>query len=188
MTNDDLLFRHRLQLFARAGQVGVSRACRELGYHRSWYYRWKPVVESQGLELLRPRERRRPRMPNQLPPWIEERVTAFFPLVEHLGVADEERIADLCAQEIENWRGRGLAQSSLNSPMTAMRKAIKQIPLTPANTWRNTQISWRHTSFLGRSRRRGRWFLGFPGTSSGSIPRMSKIPCRTKTSIKGSWC
>ena len=60
MTNDDLLFRHRLQLFARAGQVGVSRACRELGYHRSWYYRWKPVVESQGLELLRPRRRRHP--------------------------------------------------------------------------------------------------------------------------------
>ena len=77
MTNDDLLYRHRLQLFARAGQVGVSRACRELGYHRSWYYRWKPVVESQGLELLRPRERRRPRMPNQLPPWIEERVISF---------------------------------------------------------------------------------------------------------------
>ena len=56
MTNDDLLFRHRLQLFARAGEVGVSRACRELGYHRSWNYRWKPVVERQGLEMLRPRE------------------------------------------------------------------------------------------------------------------------------------
>ena len=51
MTNDDLLFRHRLRLFARAAEVGVSRACRELGYHRSWYYRWKPVVEQQGLEL-----------------------------------------------------------------------------------------------------------------------------------------
>ena len=56
VTNDDLLFRHRLQLFARAGEVGVSRACRELGYHRSWNYRWKPVVERQGLEMLRPRE------------------------------------------------------------------------------------------------------------------------------------
>lgn len=77
MTNDDLLFRHRLRLFARAAEVGVSRACRELGYHRSWYYRWKPVVESQGLEMLRPRERRAPRMPNQLPPWIEERVISF---------------------------------------------------------------------------------------------------------------
>ncbi len=38
MTNDDLLYRHRLRLFARTREVGVSRACRELGYHRSWYY------------------------------------------------------------------------------------------------------------------------------------------------------
>ena len=69
MTNDDLLFRHRLLLFAKAGAVGVSRACREL--------RWKPLVERQGLEMLRPQERRRPRMPNQLPPWLEERVISF---------------------------------------------------------------------------------------------------------------
>ena len=77
MTNDDLLFRHRLRLFARAREVGVSLACRELGYHRSSYYRWKPFVERHGLEILRPRERRAPRMPNQLPPWLEERVVAF---------------------------------------------------------------------------------------------------------------
>jgi transposase-like protein len=72
VTNDDLLFRHRLLLFAKAGEVGVSRACRELGYHRSWYYRWKPLVERHGLEMLRPRERRQPLMPNQLPPWVED--------------------------------------------------------------------------------------------------------------------
>jgi hypothetical protein len=33
VTNDDLIFRHRVRLFARAGEI-------ELGYHRSWYYRW----------------------------------------------------------------------------------------------------------------------------------------------------
>jgi transposase InsO family protein len=77
VTNDDLLFRLRVHLFARAGQVGVSRACRELGYHRSSYYRLKRQVERQGLEMLRPRERRVPRMPNQVPPWLEERVVAF---------------------------------------------------------------------------------------------------------------
>lgn len=31
MTNDDVIFRHRLPLFARAGEVGVRRACREAG-------------------------------------------------------------------------------------------------------------------------------------------------------------
>lgn len=77
MTNDDLIFRHRVRLFARAGEIGVAGACRELGYHRSWYYRWKPLVERHGLEILRPRERRRPRMPNQLPPWLEQWVVAM---------------------------------------------------------------------------------------------------------------
>jgi transposase InsO family protein len=77
MTNDDLLFRHRLQLFARAQQVGVRRACRELGFHHSTYYRWRPRVEREGLEILRPRERRPPRMPNQTPPWREQQIIAF---------------------------------------------------------------------------------------------------------------
>ncbi|MBA3560911.1 MAG: hypothetical protein H0W30_20255, partial [Gemmatimonadaceae bacterium] len=52
MTNDDLIFRHRLRLFARAGEVGVRRACRELGFHHSTYYRWKPFVLRHGLEIL----------------------------------------------------------------------------------------------------------------------------------------
>ncbi len=77
MTNDDLIYRQRLRLFARAGEVGVSKACQELGYHRSTFYRWKPVVERQGLELLRPRERRLPQMPNQIAPWLEQQVIAF---------------------------------------------------------------------------------------------------------------
>lgn len=77
MTNDDLLFRHRKQLFARAREVGVRRACAELGYHHSTYYYWLPLVERQGLEILRPRERRRPRMPNETPQWLEQRVVAF---------------------------------------------------------------------------------------------------------------
>ncbi len=77
MTNDHLIFRHRVRLFARAQEVGVSRACRELGYHRSSYYRWKPFVLRHGLEILPRRERRAPRMPNQVPPWLEERVVAF---------------------------------------------------------------------------------------------------------------
>jgi len=76
VTNDDLIFKHRLQLFSRAAQVGVRRACRELGFHHSTYYHWKPLVERHGLEILRPRERRAPRMPNQIPPWLAQRIVA----------------------------------------------------------------------------------------------------------------
>jgi hypothetical protein len=53
-------------LFALAAEPGVSQACRLMGVHRSTYYRWKAQVEHSGLEMLRPRERRGPVMPNQL--------------------------------------------------------------------------------------------------------------------------
>ena len=67
MTQDDVLFGYRLQLFALAAERGVSEACRLMGVHRSSYYRCKRQVDQHGLEMLRPRERRRPQMPNQLP-------------------------------------------------------------------------------------------------------------------------
>ena len=109
MTNDDLLFRHRLQLFARAGQVGVRRACRELGFHHSTYYRWKPRVEAEGLEILRPRERRPPRMPNQTPPWREQQVIAFA--LGHPGLGPR-RIAAQLAQP--SWGGERISASAVH--------------------------------------------------------------------------
>ena len=77
MTQDDVLFGYRLQLFALAAERGVSEACRSMGVHRSTYYRWKRLVEQSGLEMLRPRERRRPQMPNQLSVMVEQRIVAF---------------------------------------------------------------------------------------------------------------
>ena len=77
MTKDDVLFGYRLQLFALAAERGVSQACRLMGVHRSTYYRWKAQVDRQGLEMLRPRERRRPQMPNQLSVMVEQRIVAF---------------------------------------------------------------------------------------------------------------
>jgi transposase InsO family protein len=77
MTQDDVLFGYRLQLFALAAERGVSEACRVMGVHRSTYYRWKRQVDRSGLEMLRPRERRRPQMPNQLSVMVEQRIVAF---------------------------------------------------------------------------------------------------------------
>jgi transposase InsO family protein len=77
MTESDVLFGYRLQLFALAAERGVSEACRLMGVHRSTYYRWKREVDRQGLEMLRPRERRRPKMPNQLPMLVEQKIVAF---------------------------------------------------------------------------------------------------------------
>jgi transposase len=77
MTKDDVLFGYRQALFAEASRTSVAEACRRFGVHRSTYYAWKRQVDRHGLEMLRPRERRRPRMPNQLPKMIEERVLSF---------------------------------------------------------------------------------------------------------------
>jgi len=77
VSHDDVLFGYRLQLFDLAGRTSVSHACRVFGVHRSTYYRWKAQVDRHGLEVLRPRERRKPRMPNQLPAMVEERIVAF---------------------------------------------------------------------------------------------------------------
>lgn len=77
MTEDDVLFGYRLQLFRLAGEIGPTKACRLMGVHRSTYYRLKGQVEASGLEMLRPRERRRPKMPNQLSEMVEQRIVAF---------------------------------------------------------------------------------------------------------------
>src|SRR5215217_1596272 len=77
MTQDDVLFGYRLQLFDLAARTTVAHACRTFGVHRSTYYAWKRQVDRHGLEMLRPCERRRPQMPNALPKMIEERIVSF---------------------------------------------------------------------------------------------------------------
>ena len=78
MTADDVLYRYRLRALALAAELGnVRAACRALGIHHSTYYRWRALADRHGLEMLRPRERRAPRMPNQTSPMIEQRVLAF---------------------------------------------------------------------------------------------------------------
>lgn len=100
MTKDDVLFGYRLQLFAEAARTSVSQACRTFGVHRSTYYAWKRQVDRHGLEMLRPRERRRPVMPNQLPKMIEERVLSFS--IAHPGLGPK-RVASELARE--KWGG-----------------------------------------------------------------------------------
>jgi transposase len=41
------------------------------------YYRWKHQLDRYGPEILRPRERRTPRMANATSPLVEQRVVAF---------------------------------------------------------------------------------------------------------------
>ena len=77
MTQDDVLFGYRLQLFDLAARTTVAHACRTFGVHRSTYYRWKRSGRAFGVGDARPRERRRPQMPNQLSAMVEQRIVAF---------------------------------------------------------------------------------------------------------------
>src|SRR5712691_13005116 len=77
MSHDDVLFGYRLRLFSLAGEIGVRAACRQMGVHHSTYYRLKKRVDREGLDALRVRERRRPRMPNELGLHVEQRVIVF---------------------------------------------------------------------------------------------------------------
>src|SRR5687767_12519887 len=100
MSEDDVLFGYRLQLFDYAARTTVSEACRVFGIHRSTYYGWKRRVERHGLEILRPRERRRPRQPNQLSPLVEQRIVAFA--LGHPGLGPKRIAAELGK---ERWGG-----------------------------------------------------------------------------------
>jgi transposase-like protein len=78
VTQDDLLYRFRLRTFALASELGnVRAACRAMGIHPSTYDRWKHQLDRYGPEILRPRERRVPRMANATSVLVEQRVVAF---------------------------------------------------------------------------------------------------------------
>jgi len=78
VTDDDVLFAYRLRVLASARELGsVAAACRLYGIHRSTFYRWKAIAERFASEILRPRQRRRPQMPNAIPVLIEQRIVTF---------------------------------------------------------------------------------------------------------------
>ena len=101
MVDDDVLFKFRLRLFSLAAELGnVREACRLMDVHPSTYYRWRGPVLRSGLEMLRPRERRTPRMPNQTSQLVEQRIVAFSLGQPGLG---PRRISATLAQE--RWGG-----------------------------------------------------------------------------------
>ena len=109
MTLEDVLYRQRLRTFALAEELGsVRAACRVMGIHHSTFYRWKDQAERYGLELLRPRERRQPRMPNATSPLVEQRVVAFA--LGHPGFGPARIAAELARPK---WGGMRLSHNGV---------------------------------------------------------------------------
>src|SRR5207245_2333981 len=84
---------------AGSGDRRAGRLPRD-GVHHSTYYRWKRQVDRWGLEALRVRERRRPRMPNEIGPHLEQRIVAFS--LAHPGFGPRRISAELAR---EKWGG-----------------------------------------------------------------------------------
>jgi transposase InsO family protein len=98
VTEHDVLVGFRLRLFTLAEELGnVSEACRVMGVDRSTYYRLKAKVDRWGLEALNVRERRRPRMPNQIGPHLEQRIIAFA--LGHPGYGPRRISAELAREK-----------------------------------------------------------------------------------------
>jgi transposase len=71
-----------------------------MGVQRSTFYRLKRKVDRWGLEALTVRERRRPRMPNEIGPHLEQRIVAFA--LGHPGLGPRRIAAELAR---EKWGG-----------------------------------------------------------------------------------
>lgn len=109
MTQGDVLYRFRLRTMALAEELGnVRAACRMMGIHPSTYYRWRGQAVRYGLEMLRPRERRQPRMPNATPQLVEQRVVAFS--LANPGVGPARISAELARPK---WGGIKLSPSGV---------------------------------------------------------------------------
>jgi transposase InsO family protein len=106
VTEHDVLVGFRLRLFTLADELGnVSAACRAMGVDRSTYYRLKHKVDRWGLEALNVRERRRPRMPNQIGPHLEEKIVAFS--LGHPGYGPRRISAELAR---DKWGGLRISE------------------------------------------------------------------------------
>lgn len=68
-----------------------------MGVDRSTYYRRKRRVDRWGLEALQVRERRRPRMPNEIGPHLEQRIIAFA--LGHPGYGPRRISAELAREK-----------------------------------------------------------------------------------------
>ena len=134
MTNDDALYGFRLRLFALAREWGnVRAACRAMGVHPSSYYRWRRQLVRFGPEILRPRERRAPKMPNQTSPMVEQRVLAFS--LAHPGFGPARISAELRRPK---WGGIRLSTNGVHRalPATACRPGPRGSRSSPATRHR----------------------------------------------------
>ncbi len=178
MTEHDVLVGFRLRLFTLADELGnVSAACRAMGVDRSTYYRWKRQVDRWGLEALGVRERRRPRMPNQIGPHLEQKIIAFA--LGHPGLGPRRISAGLARQKwgairiSEHGVWRVLVRVELNT--RSKRLALIARHRDPYERKPPAPPPERHIDATepGEKVQLDRFFVGRPRAPSGNTPRLT---------------
>ena len=114
MTKDHMIFNHRLSLLSRAKSINnISRACREAGVSRTYYYKWAARFVIYGTQGLYEKPKPKPEMPNRTKSDIVDKILAFIKKFPTYG---PQRIANeignvVCPATVYNiLRRRGLSR------------------------------------------------------------------------------
>ncbi len=95
MNTREELIKARLGMPALGEELqNISLACRRAGISRSHFYEIKEAFEKYGAQGLAPRQRRKPRMPNQTPPELEQKIlemTERYPTFSYLRISQQLR-------------------------------------------------------------------------------------------------
>lgn len=86
MTPEDIIVARRVRVLELADELGnITKACELVGVSRTSFYRWREIAEHYGLEALRPKDRRRPQLPNATPTHVVEALLTLAVLVPTIG-------------------------------------------------------------------------------------------------------
>jgi len=79
MTKDGFILSHKLSLLSRAKSINnISKACREAGVSRTYYYKWAKRFVTYGIGGLAERPRPKPSMPNSTRADIVDKILKFI--------------------------------------------------------------------------------------------------------------
>lgn len=96
MDTREKLISARVGMLALADELqNISRACQVAGISRSHFYEIKTAFEKYGRDGLAPQVRRRPRMPNETPVELVQRIlqmTLEFPTYSYVRISQQLRL------------------------------------------------------------------------------------------------
>jgi len=137
MSTREKLIQARVSMLALADELqNISRACHVAGISRSHFYEIKDAFEKYGRDGLAPRERRRPRMPNETAPELVTRIlemTAEYPAYSYVRVSQQLRLVGVpasAAQVRGVWAREGLVKRFDRLLWLERRVAERGGPLT----------------------------------------------------------